>query len=168
MWGIGKRRIRIPTCVKKRMLGVKYYFLRYSKQEIFVRSTLSNYTTDSIKEVGLLISTAFMASSIMNISLRVAIERLKCPERYFFCKTRQYYKALLFLQKICMQSESAKEEIRKNYHVILPFVFYNKTSNSISMNIRLLSISILKQINSENVSYEGTHTTFITCISQQG
>ncbi|OAG30450.1 hypothetical protein NEDG_01992 [Nematocida displodere] len=155
----------IPGFIKTRLLSLKYYLLQYTEEEITARKALSNVCADSAKEVGMLIAGAFMASKVMSVSLRVAFERLQAQESVLFPKSKQYYKSLLFLQKVAMQSEHAQNIVRDNYLRILPFAFYNKNYCSVTVAIRLLAISVLKLVNSQRFDGEASHTTFVTCVS---
>lgn len=150
---------------KRKLLSVKYWLCGYSKDEIFIRKILSNYKTDSVKEVGSLISAAFMCPNILQSALKIAFIRLEASENILFSKHIQYYKALLFLQKVCMVSLTAKKEAKKNYLRILSFVFYSKNCCNLDINIRISSTAILKHISKGEESAARSHSTFITCIS---
>ncbi|KAI5127666.1 hypothetical protein NEPAR04_0804 [Nematocida parisii] len=150
---------------KKKILGLKYWAMGYSKSEKFIRHTLSNYETDALKEVGLLISAAFMDSIILNQALKIALQRLDASDSALFPKHVQYYKALLFIQKVCMVSSVAESEVKKHHVKILSFAFYRKDCCSLDISIRISSTAILKQINKSNTPKSHTHTTFITCLS---
>ncbi|KAI5187545.1 hypothetical protein NEHOM01_2260 [Nematocida homosporus] len=155
---------KIPVGVQKRMRRVKYWLLGYSKEEVMARETLSNYKSGSIKELGMLIAGAFMSRVCMDASLRVAFERLRAKERAGISKAEQYSKSLIFLQKVGMQSDIAKEEIKRNYLTILPFVFYNN-KGSIAVDIRVVSIAVLKLASQDRSYYVRSATTYITCLS---
>ncbi|KAI5171900.1 hypothetical protein NEFER03_1165 [Nematocida sp. LUAm3] len=114
----------------------------------------------------MLITASFLSTAFMNSSLKIAFSRLSCKENKFFPKVYQHYKTLFFLHKLGMQSEYARENIRKNYLTILPYAFYNKSKSKQDLDLRVLSISILKLIgSSESISCNNTHTTFVTCQS---
>lgn len=156
---------RLFLSIKKRFSRAKYWIKGYTKEEVFIRCILSDKDGDSIKEVGLLIAAAFMGGECMSNALAIAFKRISEKEGFLFSKTRQYYRALLFLQKVCMQSEAAKEAIRRNYLKILPFVFYSRGASKEDAEIRVLSISIIKTINEQFSFCEKTYTTYVTCIS---
>ncbi|KAI5191201.1 hypothetical protein NEMIN01_1409 [Nematocida minor] len=153
------------STLKEKLLNAKYWILRYSTEEVFARKILSNQKTDSIKDIGFLISASFMDSKILNIALKIAFKRLGVCETILFSKHIQYYKSLVFLQKVCMESSLAKREVKKNHKKILPFIFYTKSCCNLDMSIRIASIAILKQINKELVASDPSHNTFITCVS---
>ncbi|KAH9386014.1 uncharacterized protein NEMAJ01_0910 [Nematocida major] len=153
------------STLKQKLLCVKYWLQGYSSDEVFIRKTLSNSKTDYITEIGFLISAAFMNPNILQKSLKVVFQRLEASEKMIFAKHVQYYKALLFLQKVCMVSATAKREAKKNYIRILSFVFYSKNGCSLDISIRMLSTSILKQINRAESSPAATNNTFVTCLT---
>lgn len=157
----------MSTCsiFKEKMLDLKYYVLQYSNEEIFVRKILSNRNADSIRDIGFLISASFMDSKTMKIALKVAFERLSAQETVMFSKHLQYYKSLIFIQKVCMESIVAKKETLKNHRKIMSFAFYTKDLCSLETSIRMASVSILKQINKDATSPSLSSTTFYTCIS---
>lgn len=160
--------IKWITQGKKQLIRIKHWVLRYSEEEKFIRKALSNRGGDCVKEVGILIAAAFMESRCMRAAINVALNRISVKENMLLTKTKQYYRALLFLQKVCMQSESAKEAARKNYLKILPFVFYTRNGGKREADIRVLSISILKMTNKRASFCEETNTTYVTCISPPG
>lgn len=153
------------SIAKERMLDLKYYVLRYSNEEIFARKILSNRDADSVRDIGFLISASFMDTRTMKIALKVAFERLAAQETFLFSKHKQYYKSLIFIQKVCMESLLAKRETLKNHRRILSFIFYSKELCNLETNIRIASIAILKQINQDTISASLSNNTFFTCVS---
>lgn len=156
------------SIVKEKILSIKYYILQYTDEEVFARKILSNRGADSVKDIGFLISASFMDSKTMNIALKVAFERLAAKENIIFSKHIQYYKSLLFLQKVCMESLVAKRKVLRNHRRILSFVFYTKDFCTLETSIRIASLSILKQINQEAASPSLSSITFYTCLSHTG
>ncbi|KAI5134449.1 hypothetical protein NEAUS06_1089 [Nematocida ausubeli] len=155
------------SMLKRKLLNIKYWIAGYSKTEQCIRRTLSNYETDALKEVGLLISAAFMCPKLLSRALEIALARLDAYDSILFPKHIQYYKSLLFIQKVCMVSTSAEKEVKKHYIKILAFAFYDKECNNLDTSIRISSTSILKQINKSDMPSLQSHTTFMTCLSHR-
>ncbi|KAI5188379.1 hypothetical protein NECID01_0010 [Nematocida sp. AWRm77] len=159
----------IVLFIKRKTLEIKRWVCKHSSEERFARKVLSNFPGDPTRDVGVLIAEAFSTGRAMDASVYVALQRLESKETKVFSKHFQYHKALLFLQKLCMESEYARAAVKHNYLKILPFVFYNKGNCPVSMSIRLLSISVLKMANAGGKSPPSnkTSTTFVTCVSHQ-
>lgn len=159
--------MRVTEVIKKGVLRIKRWMSRCTESEVFAKEALSNdkNTTETgiTPEIGVLLASSLMSHDTMKIAISVALERLGKKERILFPKREQYRKSLLFLQKLSMQSEYAREVLKLNYLRIMPFVFYEKGDSCISASIRILSGAILKMINTTPPQESSSYTTFITC-----
>lgn len=160
-----------PSCIvrylKRKALQIKRWACRHSAEERLARRLLANLPGDPTRDLGVLIAEAFGAGRVMNAAIQVALRRLESRETRWLPKFFQYHRALLFLQKLCMESEYARAAVKHHHLKILPFVFYNRGNSVVSANIRLLSISVLKLGSSDRRPYEKSATTFVTCVSHQ-